>query len=309
VAELRLELSLDRASGVLAGIVASLAQNGLQLKRQQLERHADRTASLVIRVEGDAPDPAALAERLSAVRGVARVVRIEIDGRAAHVASEPVDDQVDAGDLAELLPGAEPDPAPTSVAPVPSEIPSSEPATHHPGERADAAVDEDPATESGDPWLNPRAAEDLEIAGRESDPPSDPWAQVPAAPAAVERESSDTPLLREEDGAASPAVVDGTVPPFVHSGDSASGPEDGAVARVAAGDDVGTGEGVQHEHDGENDGHDDRSDDDAHRHQAPGSTGVDAPAEDPPGGDGASNTGAGADKPGRRPRSLRRRRR
>jgi hypothetical protein len=97
VAELRVHLALERASGVLAGIVASLAQKKLELKTQKLTRAAEgRGGSLDIHAEGEPGDIAALAEHLAKARGVGEVVRIEVDGMIVFfdgaVVTAPEDD-------------------------------------------------------------------------------------------------------------------------------------------------------------------------------------------------------------------------
>ena len=71
MAEIRLHLELERASGILAGIVAALAQQGLELKSQKLTR-ADqgRGGTLDIQAVGEPYDIEALAERMTAARGV-----------------------------------------------------------------------------------------------------------------------------------------------------------------------------------------------------------------------------------------------
>ncbi|MFU8878239.1 MAG: hypothetical protein ACNA7E_08870 [Wenzhouxiangellaceae bacterium] len=91
VPEINLHLKLNRASGVLAGIVAALAQQGLELKSQKINRDDDgKKATLDIVCEGELPDPAELAERLNAARGVEGVQRIESDGQLLMVDGAPV---------------------------------------------------------------------------------------------------------------------------------------------------------------------------------------------------------------------------
>lgn len=88
--EINLHVKLNRASGVLAGIVAALAQQGLELKSQKINRDDDgKKATLDIVCEGELPDPAELAERLNAARGVEGLQRIESDGQLLMVDGAP----------------------------------------------------------------------------------------------------------------------------------------------------------------------------------------------------------------------------
>ena len=65
----------------MAGIVASLAQAGIELKSQKLQRDAEgRGGWLKIVGSGDSPTPAALAERLNGTRGVEKLMRLIVDG-------------------------------------------------------------------------------------------------------------------------------------------------------------------------------------------------------------------------------------
>jgi len=122
VAEIRLHLELERASGVLAGIVAALAQQGLELKTQKLKRASEgRGGTLDIHAVGEPGDIEALAERMNAARGVSQVARIESDGEpvfadGALVLPEP--DAADAEDIeAELDAFLEPEPRPPAPPP------------------------------------------------------------------------------------------------------------------------------------------------------------------------------------------------
>src|SRR6056297_32252 len=81
VPEIVLELSLNRSSGILAGIVASLARTGIELKNQKLQRAADGCGGwLTIIGSGDPPEPGFLAERLNESRGVEQLMRMVVDG-------------------------------------------------------------------------------------------------------------------------------------------------------------------------------------------------------------------------------------
>lgn len=105
--EIELELSLSRSSGVLAGIVASLAQAGIELKSQKLRRAGEgRGGWLSILGEGELPEPSILAERLNSTRGVDRLVRMVVDGETVLAEGKPLADQIQAGDLAELSAGS-----------------------------------------------------------------------------------------------------------------------------------------------------------------------------------------------------------
>ncbi len=118
-----LELALRRSSGVLAGIVAALAQAGLELKSQKLDRSG--TGWLTVQASGDAPDPGALSERMARISGVDRLVRLDVDGETLITDGEPViqaiDNQVDADDLATLSVSADPSPDATGADDLPSD--------------------------------------------------------------------------------------------------------------------------------------------------------------------------------------------
>lgn len=101
--EIVLELSLNRSSGVLAGVVASLSQAGIELKSQKLRRASEgRGGWLTVVGEGEAPTPSVLAERLNNTRGVDRLMRIVVDGEATLAEGKPLKDQMQTADLAEL---------------------------------------------------------------------------------------------------------------------------------------------------------------------------------------------------------------
>lgn len=106
--EIVLELSLNRSSGVLAGVVASLSQAGIELKSQKLRRASEgRGGWLTVVGEGEAPTPSVLAERLNNTRGVDRLMRIVVDGEATMAEGQPLHDQIEAADLAELSAGGD----------------------------------------------------------------------------------------------------------------------------------------------------------------------------------------------------------
>ena len=105
--EIILELSLNRSSGVLAGIVASLAQAGIELQSQKLQRATEgRGGGLTIVGSGDSPDPAMLAERFNGTRGVEKLMRVIVDGEAVLAEGKPLEDQIQHDDLAELSAGS-----------------------------------------------------------------------------------------------------------------------------------------------------------------------------------------------------------
>lgn len=108
--EIILELSLNRSSGVLAGIVASLAQAGIELKSQKLQRATEgRGGWLTIIGAGDSPDPAVLAvlaERFNGTRGVEKLMRVIVDGEAVLAEGKPLEDQIQHDDLAQLSAGS-----------------------------------------------------------------------------------------------------------------------------------------------------------------------------------------------------------
>ena len=102
MSDIVLELALKRSSGVLAGVVASLAQAGLELQSQKL----DRTGSgwLTIHASGDAPDPGMLSERMAVTRGVERLMRLEVDGETVIADGElvvlEIENRIEVEDLA-----------------------------------------------------------------------------------------------------------------------------------------------------------------------------------------------------------------
>lgn len=201
LAEIRLELALNRPSGALAGIVAALAQFGLSLKRQKVERtDRARGGRLFIRAEGEPPDPVVLSERLDDTPGVDRVVRIEIDGEAlwadgqrvdhpaADRAVDPVADaaagpavDIDADAFAGPTAGPTGPPAETGSETIADPVTgddfaallaassSRESASYAELEPGDEVDSEDvgtrrpPGPEETDPWLDPLASEDPEI--------------------------------------------------------------------------------------------------------------------------------------------------
>jgi len=110
MSDIVLELALRRSSGVLAGVVASLAQAGLALKSQKLDRSG--TGWLTVHLSGDIPDPGMLSERMSTTRGVDRLVQLDVDGETliadGQLVVHELDDQIEAEDLAALAGSAEP---------------------------------------------------------------------------------------------------------------------------------------------------------------------------------------------------------
>lgn len=133
--EIILELSLNRSSGVLAGIVASLAQAGVELKSQKLQRATEgRGGWLTITGSGDSPEPAVLAERLNGTRGVEKLMRVIVDGEAILAEGKPLEDQIQPDDLAELSAGSgiEPDENLEAPEPPPTVDPPREVQTNAP---------------------------------------------------------------------------------------------------------------------------------------------------------------------------------
>jgi len=92
---------------MLAGIVASLAQAGIELKSQKLQRAPDGPGGwLTITGSGDTPEPLGLAERLNGTRGVEKLMRVIVDGEAVMAEGKPLKNQIQPGDLAELSAGS-----------------------------------------------------------------------------------------------------------------------------------------------------------------------------------------------------------
>jgi len=118
VPEIILEFSLNRSSGVLAGIVASLAQAGIELQSQKLQRAPEgRGGWLTITGTGESPSPNVLAERLNGTRGVEKLMRVIVDGEAVLAEGKPLDNQIQPDDLAELSAGSSADAEPEPDAP------------------------------------------------------------------------------------------------------------------------------------------------------------------------------------------------
>lgn len=109
MADLRLHLKLERCTGVLAGIVASLSRNGVELISQRIEADQDggRGGVLALHALGRPPDVDALVERLGGARGVERVTWVEVDGETVLSEPEALADPIGAEDLARLSAGAE----------------------------------------------------------------------------------------------------------------------------------------------------------------------------------------------------------
>ncbi len=122
VPEIQLQLSLTRASGILAGIVAAMAKENLSLQTQKIIRNAsDSSARLDIVCEGEILDIEALTTRIEGCLGVARLEfasadgvamvengeRVEsIDDSSQFTAAEPDDESVEnAAPSATELPG------------------------------------------------------------------------------------------------------------------------------------------------------------------------------------------------------------
>lgn len=101
--EIILEFSLNRSSGVLAGIVASLARAGIEFQHQKLTRAAGgRGGRLTITGSGDSPDAAVLAARLDGIRGVEKLMRVIVDGEAVLAKGRPMEEQAQPSVVAEL---------------------------------------------------------------------------------------------------------------------------------------------------------------------------------------------------------------
>jgi len=106
LADVYIHLRLQRATGVLAGIVAALARAGLELISQKIERDDDAPRGrLEIHADGQSPDPEDLAGLMQQTRGVERLTWLAIDGET--VLSEPpaLADAIGSEDLARLSEG------------------------------------------------------------------------------------------------------------------------------------------------------------------------------------------------------------
>lgn len=106
--EITIELSLSRSSGVLAGIVGTLARTGIELRRQTLKRDEEGKGGwLAITGEGTPPAPAVVAENLNATRVVDRLLGMVLDGEAVLAQGVPLDDQLAPADPAERYAGSD----------------------------------------------------------------------------------------------------------------------------------------------------------------------------------------------------------
>jgi hypothetical protein len=153
---------LNRSSGVLAGIVASLAQAGIEFQSQKLQRATEgRGGWLTITGSGDSPNPAVLAERLNGTRGVEKLMRVIVDGEAVLAEGRPLEDQIQPGDLADLSAGSdtgfdesheapEPQPAPDPPREVHASTPDVEdlPILSEPEVVEDSPTEPEPESES-----------------------------------------------------------------------------------------------------------------------------------------------------------------
>lgn len=171
MADLAFELELTRSSGVLAGIVASLAQAGIHVQSQRLDRgDGDRPASLAVIATGELVSLEVLMERMRETRGVSHLVRLEVDGELRVANGEPIleplEDHIESDDIAELSSGlegaaaadadppAEPEPSATASSDAASEPQPPTAATavaadddDHESEAVEEHSDSDPADE------------------------------------------------------------------------------------------------------------------------------------------------------------------
>lgn len=209
MSEIVLELSLSRSSGVLAGIVATLAQNGLELKSQKLDRDlAARQGAagwLTIHATGEAPDPEALARRMASARGVDRVMRIEIDGIESGAvpvadpgrpdeAGQPSSARVPAGEPVELSGDADTPQAETGAPAPPADR------TSGPLLESEPFLEPDP-----EPETEPEPAP--ESGRRTPPPPAPPPGSLP--PLLVEDEDEpDGEPLKEREGSTESGTAD-----------------------------------------------------------------------------------------------------
>lgn len=108
MSEIILELSLSRSSGVLAGVVASLAQAGIELRTQRVRRATEgRGGWLTVNAVGEPPAPETMAKYLSDTRGVEKLMRMIVDGEVVMAEGKPIEDQIQLDDLTELWAGSE----------------------------------------------------------------------------------------------------------------------------------------------------------------------------------------------------------
>ncbi|MDT8408873.1 MAG: hypothetical protein RQ741_04680 [Wenzhouxiangellaceae bacterium] len=150
--EIRLELSLNRASGVLAGIVASLSRTGLELQTQKMDRDRGPAKGwLEIICRGQVPDIELLADNMNNTRGVERLMRVEIDGQVVLAEGQPLPDQMQSEDLFQLTAEAGQEPQVADAA-KPDRAAASipEPDEHHDVFGLTASPDEPPAGEAAD---------------------------------------------------------------------------------------------------------------------------------------------------------------
>lgn len=211
MSEIRIELKLSRSSGVLAGIVAKLAQAGLQLQSQRLDRSG--TGWLSVLAEGECNDPAALVDLMEATRGVDRLMALVVDDRALIADGEPVaqplEDQVDEEDLALLaVPGQ------AAADDETNSVPTADAGIGEPVAGPDhvEAIDADQLTPEPTPEPQPEAEPEHEAEVEpERDPYLDEYATPPApeAPAPQVRARTDDPTP-EATEAADPAPAPAT---------------------------------------------------------------------------------------------------
>jgi len=191
MADLALELELTRSSGVLAGIIASLAQAGIQVQSQKLDRGgADRAPRLAVLATGEVNSLEVLMERMRETRGVSHVARLEVDGELRVADGEPIleplDDELESDDIAELSAGLDSASAEAAAAPSDTFDPSDAPPAPDETPAADAeAVEGEHEHHAGGDTDNDDAALTKALAGAEQ---ADPRPGSGAGPERAQRD-------------------------------------------------------------------------------------------------------------------------
>lgn len=199
--EIILEISLNRSSGVLASIVASLAQAGIELQSQKLQRASEgRGGWLTVTGAGESPAPAALAERLNGTRGVEKLMRVTIDGEAVMAEGKPLQDQIQPGDLAELSAGSDAESVltdlvdqPPSTAPLPGGTSAAVPGSEDSPIVSESQTLSDPVIRS--------ASESEALAGERSEQPVEP--DIAEAPDSIDEVSQHDDPAQQPDAESS----------------------------------------------------------------------------------------------------------
>lgn len=132
--EIHIQLSLTRASGILAGIVAAMAKENLSLRTQKIIRNAsDSGALLDVICEGEILDIDALTTRMESCLGVAQLESATADGVAMIENGE----RVEPIDESSQFTTDEPDDETGET--------GASSATEHPGEREESSENDDMA--------------------------------------------------------------------------------------------------------------------------------------------------------------------